>query len=194
MSDKRAAIFHGTNDDPSKYWLPWIKNLLNESGYSVYAPTLPNNDKPNKATYEAFIKDSQWDFTDNVLVGHSSGATTILNLLSCGWFPDVKAVILVGTFLNEKLTKDVSWYIQGQFDNLFLEDYSPDVLKQKSEKFYFVHGDDDPYCDINDAKELSDKVNGLFVTIPNGHHLGGTSMRKSLPELEVVLRENGIIS
>jgi predicted alpha/beta hydrolase family esterase len=128
-----------------------------------------------------------------VLVGHSSGATTILNLLSAEWFPHVRAVVLVGAFLNEKLTKSAVWYVPGQFDHLFLPDYDPLVIKQKADKFYFVHGDNDPYCDINDAKKLSREVGGMFITVPNGHHLGGTSGRTELPELEEVLRKDGVI-
>jgi predicted alpha/beta hydrolase family esterase len=190
---KHAAIFHGTGDSPEKYWLPWIKRELEQSGYEVYAPVLPQNSTPDKDIYETFIRASNWDFTDNVLIGHSSGATTILNLLSAEWFPHVKAVVLVGTFLNEKLTKSVSWYAPGQFDHLFLPHYDPSIIKQKADRFYFVHGDNDPYCDINDVQKLSDEVGGVFITIPNGHHLGGTSNRAELPELKDVLSNDSIL-
>lgn len=190
---KRAAIFHGTDGSPEKYWLPWIKRELEQSGYQVYAPLLPENSTPNKDTYETFIRASKWDFTDNVLIGHSSGATTILNLLSAEWFPHVKAAVLVGTFLNEKLTKSASWYVPGQFDHLFLPQYDPLIIKQKADKFYFVHGSNDPYCDISDAQKLSDEVNGTFITIPNGHHLGGAFDGTDLPKLKNVLSQDGIL-
>jgi len=190
---KHAVILHGTGDSPTKYWLPWIKGELEQSGYAVYAPVLPENETPNKDTYEAFLRASGWDFTDNVLIGHSSGATTILNLLSTEWFPHVKAVVLVGAFLNEKLTKSASWYVPGQFDHLFLGSYDPEVIKQKIDKFYFVHGDNDPFCDISDARKLSDELGGRFITISGGHHLGSTSGRTELPELEKVLIEDNLI-
>jgi predicted alpha/beta hydrolase family esterase len=128
-----------------------------------------------------------------VLIGHSSGATTILNLLSTDWFPHVKAVVLVGAFLNEKFTKSASWYVPGQFDHLFMPHYDASLLKQKVDKFYFVHGDDDPYCDIVDAQKLCDAVDDIFITIPNGHHLGGASGRTELPELEDVLKNNALL-
>ncbi len=190
IQTKHAAIFHGTGDSPANHWLPWIKHELEQSGYEVYAPLLPENNTPNKDTYESFLRASQWSFADNVLVGHSSGATTILNLLSAEWFPSVKAVVLVGTFLNEKLTKSASWYVAGQFDNLFMPNYDPSFIKQKVGKFYFLHGDDDPYCDIDDAKYFCDNVGGTFIVIPNGHHLGNESGRTELPELEEILKNN----
>lgn len=190
---KRAAIFHGTGDSPTKYWFPWIRHELERSGYEVYAPVLPDSETPNKDVYEKFLRASKWDFNDNVLVGHSSGATTILNLVSTGWFPRVKAVVLVGTFLNEKLTKTASWHTPGQFDNLFLENYDASLIKQKVDKFYFVHGDDDPYCDIRDAQKISNKVGGVFITVPHGHHLGAASGRTELPELERVLKKDNLL-
>lgn len=180
---KRAVILHGTDGDPSHNWQPWLKQQFEKAGYEVFAPVLPDNHRPNQRTYEQFFKCSGWDFADNIIVGHSSGATATLNLLLSDWFPKVKAVALVGTFLNERLTKDLGAFPPGNFDDLFVEQFDPDLLKQRAGAFYFVHGDDDPYCSFDDAKELCDRVDGTFIAIPNGHHLGGSSGRTDLPEL-----------
>lgn len=180
---KKATIIHGTDSSPDDYWMPWLRNYLSSKGYDVFAPVLPENHTPNKNTYDAFLKASDWDFQDNILVGHSSGATTVLNLLSADWFPKVDQVILVGTFLSEDLLAGVSWYEKGQFDSLFLKEYNSNVIKQKAKKFIFVHGSDDPYCDIGLAKQLCMELDGTFITIQNGHHLAGKSGVTELPEL-----------
>lgn len=190
---KRAVLLHSTDSKPDDYWFPWLKAYLERAGYEVYAPILPNNQIPNRHTYEQFLKASDWDFTDNLLVGHSSGATTVLNLLQSDWFPKVKACVLAGTFLNEKLTKDADWVVEGQFNNLFLDNYERTDILKKCDKFYFVHGSDDPYCDIEDAKELSYKLNGTFITIQNGHHLGKASGLLELPQLTDVLEQDHIL-
>jgi hypothetical protein len=190
---KKAVILHGTDGKPTDQWFPWLEKLLEESGYEVYLPTLPNNHTPNRETYEKFLRESGWDFTDNLLIGHSSGATTILNLLSADWFPRVKAVVLVGTFLNEKLTKSTDWYEPGQFDHLFLNNYDPEILKTKADNFYFVHGNNDPYCDINDAKSLCNQLGGDFVTVEKGHHLGASSGFNELFQLKEKLEEDGLV-
>ncbi len=180
---KKAVLLHGTDGNPDDHWFPWLKKLLEDKGYEVFAPELPENHTPNRQTYEKFLRESSWDFTENVLVGHSSGATTVLNLLSADWFPHIKTAVLVGTFLNEKLTKGVDWYEPGQFDGLFLSSYNPDILKTKADNFIFVHGGDDPYCDVDDAQALCAEVGGDFLLIENGHHLGGSSGYKELPSL-----------
>ncbi len=190
---KRAVILHGTSGNPEDCWLPWVKKELESQGYQVFSPLLPDNSVPNWETYETFLKGADWDFADNIIVGHSSGATTALNLLSSDWFRHVKATVLVGTFLNEKLLPGVSWYVPGQFDALFLDEYNPELLKQKSDHFYFLHGDNDPYCDIDDAKELCARLDGTFIEVPNGHHLGDSSGFSELPMLMDALKSDKIV-
>lgn len=191
---KRAVILHGTNGNPDSIWLPWLKKQLEANGYSVFAPLLPENHTPNKEIYDKFLKESNWDFEDNILVGHSSGATTVLNLISSDWFPKIKAAVLVGVFLNEKLLGEkIEWYKKGQFDGLFTVKFDPSKLKQKCQHFYFIHGDNDPFCDIADAKELCSKVGGKFVEVPNGLHLSASSGRFELPEAIELLKQDNLI-
>lgn len=190
---KRAAIFHGTDGKSGDNWQAWLKEQLEALGFDVFAPTLPNNHKPNQKTYEDFLRSSSWDFTDNILIGHSSGATMVLNLLMSDWLPKVKAVVLVGTFLNQKLTQHAEWYESGQFDNLFLGNYDPQKLKYKTGHFYFVHGSNDPFCDIEDARVLCKQLEGRFITIKDGHHLGGASGVMQLPDLIDRLKQDAIL-
>lgn len=190
---KRAVILHGTSSSPAHNWQPWLKKQLEAAGYEVFAPQLPDCDRPNRQTYEEFFKESGWNFEDNVLIGHSSGATTVLNILMSDWFSHAKAAVLVGTFLNEKLTKKLGEFEDDLFKDLFLPSYDPEKLKQKADKFYFVHGDNDPYCDIDDAKELCEQVDGTFITIKNGHHLGGASGFTELPTLLDKLKKDVVV-
>lgn len=190
---KRAVILHGTDGKPTDQWFPWLKGELEDNGYQVFVPLLPQNHTPNRRIYEKFLRESEWDFSDNVIIGHSSGATTILNLLSVDWFPKQKAVVLVGTFLNEKLTQNADWVEEGQFKDLFRKEYDPKVIKSKAESFIFVHGSDDPYCDIDDARQLCESLGGEFIIVKNGHHLGGGSGIVDLPQLQEALKKRKLL-
>lgn len=190
---KKAVLLHGTDGSPNDHWFPWLKKVLEENGYEVFAPELPENHTPNRDLYEKFLQESGWDFTDNLLVGHSSGTTTILYLLMSDWFPKVKASVLVGTFLNEKLTKSADWYEEGQFDNLFVQDFDIATIKSKCPDFIFVHGDDDHACDYNNAKEFCSKLDGEFITIPNGGHLSDSSGITELPQAVKLLEKKELL-
>ena len=179
---QKAVLLHGTDGDSGYNWFPWVKDQLEQRGYEVFAPTLPQNNTPNRAIYEDFLRNSNWDFSDNLIIGHSSGATTVLNLLSTDWFPKVKRTILVGLFLNERLLASVDWYKPGQFDDLFPENgYDIDKLRRKADSYVFIHGDDDPYCSIDDTKQFAKEFDEQVHAIRQGMHL--SSNRKELPEI-----------
>ena len=187
---KRAVLLHGTSSHPTHNWQPWLKKELEAAGYEVWAPVLPDNDTPNRQTYDDFLKKSGWDFTDNILIGHSSGATTVLNLLSTDWLPHIKAAVLVGAFLNEKLTRHADWFDPNQFTNLFpAQGFNIDKLQQKASRFYFVHGDKDPLCDFDDARALCNDLGGVFVPVAGAGHF--STPTTSLPEIITTLKENG---
>jgi predicted alpha/beta hydrolase family esterase len=190
---KKAVLLHGTDGSTNDHWFPWLKKELEENGYEVFAPTLPENHTPNQDVYEKFLKNSGWDFRDNLLVGHSSGTTTILNLLMADWFPKVKGSVMVGTFLNEKLTKTADWYEPGQFDGLFVQDFDVEKIRNKCPEFIFVHGDNDQACDIDDAKTFCEQLGGHFITIRNGAHLSGNSGITKIPEIVEKLKEKDLL-
>lgn len=190
---KKAVLLHGTDGSPKDHWFPWLKKELEENGYEVFAPTLPENHTPNRVVYEEYLKKSDWDFSDNLLIGHSSGTTTILNLLMADWFPKVKASVLVGTFLNKDLLNEQEWYTPGQFDSLFVQEFNVEKIKSKCPEFIFVHGDNDHACDYDDAKEFCQKLDGDFITIKNGAHLSGSSGITEIPEVVEKLTEKGLL-
>ena len=72
---KRAVLLHGTDGEPNNHWFPWLQKQLKGMGYQIFAPLLPHNHTPNRFEYEEFLKKYGWDFTDNLIIGHSSGAT-----------------------------------------------------------------------------------------------------------------------
>jgi predicted alpha/beta hydrolase family esterase len=191
---KRAAILHGTDGSPTELvWQTWLKDALEHAGYDVYFPQLPNCDEPNVATYDAFIQKSGWDFHDSILIGHSSGATTALHLLQQDWFPHVRSTILVGTFLNEDLVHNASWYTPGKFKNLFVDTFDVKKIRNKSGSFYFVHGDDDPYCDYQAAKDLCDDVGGTFIAMHGAGHIAKSAGITKLPLLLDKLKTDSVL-
>lgn len=192
---RRAVFLHGTDGSTGDHWFPWLKDEFESSGYDVFCPSLPVNHTPNRVLYSKFLKESDWNFEYNVLVGHSSGATTILNLLSEEWFPKQRAIVLIATFLNEHLTRSADWYEKGQFDDLFpANGFDLDRICPKAGQVFVVHSDDDSYCSYADAKEFCAQLNGRFVRIHDGHHLGTSSGVTTLPDLTAILHKNSILS
>jgi predicted alpha/beta hydrolase family esterase len=181
----KALILHGTGSNHNNNWFPWAKKELEQIGYEVWVPDLPQADHPNVKRYNEFLLESDWDFKDNLIIGHSSGAVEILGLLQA--LPEevrIHTAILIGSF-TEELTNDPEW---KQLKGLFEEPFDFATIKQKAEQFI---SDDDPYCPIKEAEYLCKRVGGEFIKFTGmGHfsyHLDPKFVK--FPELIEIIKE-----
>ncbi len=164
---KRAVILHGTDGSPQENWFPWLKQQLVTFGYEVWVPPLPNNHTPNRHNYNDFFFTSEWDFLDNLIIGHSSGAVSILNLLADKRCPRINTGVLVGAWSHMEET-DLD---REQFKDLFPSDgFNFKRIKENCDKLLFVHGDNDPYCPLGQAKWLAKQTDSQIFIIPGGGH------------------------
>ncbi len=179
---KRAVILHGTGADHTSNWFPWIRAELESRGYTVWVPDLPGADRPNIERYNELLLGGDWDFTDNLVIGHSSGSVAILGLLQA--LPQdtkIGTAILAGAF-TKRLSESPSW---GMLRELFDKPFDFEAIKQKARKFIFVHSKDDPICPIEEARHLCEQLDGEFVTFDGMKHfsLGLDKRFTKFPEL-----------
>lgn len=183
---KNALILHGTSNNSQGNWFPWLKNELEKKEWKVWVPDLPQAERPKVKRYNEFIfNNKDWQFDkESVLIGHSSGAVAILGLLQ--HLPDdvvVDTCILVGSFKD-----NTGW---NALDGLFEEPFDFEKIKKHARRFVFVHSDNDPYCPLEHAKYLSEKVNGeLIIKEGQGHfNLEKGSEYKQFPLILEILGE-----
>lgn len=177
-------ILHGTDGSPESNWFMWLKGILIGQGHTVWLPQLPGADKPNAKVYTDFLlanKNFSYD-EDTILIGHSSGAVEILQLLQ--HLPTksvIKAAVLVSAFKD-----DLDWDV---LTGLFEEPLDYKVIQSHCKHFMFIHSDDDPYCPIEHAEYLAKETKGeLAIFEGQGHfntELG--PQYKQFPELLEVL-------
>lgn len=177
---KRAVILHGTDAEPESGWRPWLRDKLEAEGYEVWLPDLPGKHTPNRQVYNDFLFGNGWDFTDNIVVGHSSGAVSVLNLLMDERCPKVKLAVPVSAWsggLPDKFEEG-----DTQFDNMFpREGFDFGLIQSKADKIAFIHSDNDPYCPLEQAEYLAKELSAPLTIIHKGDHLG--SPYTELPEL-----------
>lgn len=184
---KRALILHGTDATPQSNWFTWLKSKLEEAGYDVWLPQLPNSDRPSTKAYTDFLLlNSDFIFdNDTIIVGHSSGAVEALHLLQ--HLPKkatVKAVFLISVFKD-----DLGW---DALKGLFSETLDFAKIKTKSDRFVLFHADNDPYCPMSHAEYIAQQVDGdLTVKVGQGHFNTELSeLYQAFPELLQVIMQN----
>lgn len=160
-----VLILHGTDGTPHSNWFMWLKGKLIGKGYHVWLPQLPGADKPNSKTYTDFLLTNK-DFVfgeATILVGHSSGAVEILQLLqNLPVKTRIKGAVLVSAFKD-----DLKW---DSLSGLFTEPFDFEKIKKHCDKFIFIHSDDDPYCPLEGVRYLASEVDGeLIVFNGQGH-------------------------
>lgn len=183
---KRVVILHGTDGNPDSNWFPWLKAKLEEQGYEVWAPLLPDNHAPNRKTYNDFLLSGTWDFTDNIVIGHSSGAVSVLNLLMDERCPKIKLGVMVSAWA---VGTPGGYDSDAQFTNLFPPagfDFA--TIKQHADKLAFLHSDDDPYCPLEQAQYLAKQLDAPLTIKHEGHHIGARFTE--LPEVWQIIEEN----
>ncbi len=173
---KNALILHGTGADSSSNWFPWLKKELEKRGYKVWVPDLPNAEKPDIERYNNFLfANKDWGFnSESIIIGHSSGAVEILGLLEA--FPEdliVKKCFLVGSFMN-----DLGWEALA---DLFIKPFNFEKIKKHAKEFIFIHSDNDPYCPLEHARYLSEKVDGKLIIKEGEGHFSGENV--TIPEI-----------
>jgi len=162
---KKALILHGTNGNSQENWFPWLETELKSRGYEVWTPNLPGADKPNIQRYNEFIlSNKNWKFDEETtIIGHSSGAVATLGLLQA--LPEgvvVKACYLVGSFKD-----DLGW---DSLKDLFITPFDFKKINSKSLTWYFIHSDNDPYCPLEHAEYLYEKIGGDLIVLPGQKH------------------------
>ncbi len=169
---KNALILHGTNGNSSENWFPWLKTELEKLEYEVWVPDLPQAEKPNIERYNKFIlANKEWKFdSEAIIIGHSSGAVEVLGLLEA--LPEnivVNKCFLVGSFIN-----DLGW---DSLNELFLKPFDFEKIKKHAKEFIFIHSDNDPYCPLDHAKYLAEKLNSELIVEKGQGHFSGKNVK-----------------
>ena len=78
-----VLIIHGIGGHAGIHWQKWLHDELIKSGFNVLMPNLPNSDHPDRKEWLKIIKVKVKgiDPQELIIVGHSLGVTTALDLL-----------------------------------------------------------------------------------------------------------------
>ncbi len=160
---KNALILHGTGADSSSNWFQWIKQELEEKGYKVWVPDLPNSMYPSSKVNAKYVLDN-WEFDkDSLIIGHSSGAVLILYLLQN--LPE--DTVVDRAFLVSVFKGDLGW---PNLKDLFSEPFNWEKIKKQARKIILLHSDNDPYVPLDHAEFIAEKLTAeLIVKEGQGH-------------------------
>lgn len=161
---KRAIIAHCWGGTPEYVWYPYVKRQLENKGFEVVAPQLPDTDNPNITTWLPALKDAVGVVDgDTFLIGHSSGCVTIMRLLES--LPDNQkagGVIFVAGF-----TYDLGF---EELKNFFTTPINFGKIKEHSKSFVAIFSDNDKYVPTSESTVLKNKLDAEMIYKPGMGH------------------------
>lgn len=99
---KKVFIVHGWDGYPEEGWFPWLKKELEEKGFEVFVPQLPDSENPRIENWvPALAGEVGMPDENTYFVGHSLGCQTIARFLE-GLPEGVKVggAVFVGGYFN----------------------------------------------------------------------------------------------
>lgn len=160
---KKVLILHGWEGSDEPHWQDWIARELAVSNCIVAFIQLSNNTQPDREEWMKESLDVIRELSPDVVLCHSLG-----NIL---WFH-------IAPFVEKEVEKlmlcaipqDLG-YIR-ELRSFFPVDIPSDL---KAKKVLMVASDNDPYMNIQDAVELSRKLNVRMKIVPNAGHINASS-------------------
>lgn len=178
---KRVFIIHGWDGKPEHGWTLWLKKELEQKGYIVEAPAMPDTATPTLEKWlQHLAKTVGTPDKDCYFVGHSLGCITILRYFE---------------LLKENQTVGGAVFVAGFSTNLEYEGYQNELLsffktpilwekiKNHCKKFVAIHSTDDPWVLIKHLDIFKEKLDADAVRMENMQHFSGDDGVTELPIL-----------
>lgn len=161
----RAIILHCWGGTSQYCWYPWAQVQLQQAGWQVTVPDLPNTQRPQQVDWVATLTDLLVDPAQTWLIGHSLGCTAIMRYLEQLHIGQFVGVGFVAAPLDNRGINAIS--------NFFSTDFDWAAIRARAKQFVIIHSDNDPYIPLSQAKQLREYVGGELIVVPDGGHFSG---------------------
>ncbi|MFB6116092.1 MAG: RBBP9/YdeN family alpha/beta hydrolase [Candidatus Nanosalina sp.] len=181
----KAFIFHGTGAGKYDHWFPSIAQKLEDEGVEVCRPEFPTPEGQNLENWLEVLDEQDLKIDqDTVLIGYSTGAVFILDILQ------EKDVEIVAAFLISGFTGKLHDERFDPLNKTFAErDFDFEKIKNSAGGFLVFHSESDPYVPLEKAAELAPKLDANLELVAGAGHFNTESGYTDFPELWKKLRE-----
>lgn len=182
---KRVFIIHGWDGYPEEGCFPWLKKELENRGFIVFTPAMPEPLNPRIDVWVPFLKKQIGVADSNTyFLGHSIGSQTILRYLqSSSDNTEIGGAAFLAPWVH--LTNE-AYETEADKDiaKPWLETpINWDKVKSHCKKFIAVFSDNDPVVPLSDSEIFKKELGAKIVIENNKKHFSGSDGIKKLPSL-----------
>ncbi len=184
---RRAVFIHGWGGFPEEGWRPWLQEKLEQTGWQVINPAMPDADTPTQDKWLVKLSEVIGEPDDETyLIGHSLGGITILRYLES--LPEGKAIggaILVASFAND-LTYDG---YKGELTSFFTKPVDWSAINARCPQFFALYSKGDSLVNEVNYHELKEKLHAQGELQDGFKHYSGDDGITVLPVVLKALEE-----
>lgn len=168
---KRVIVVHGWDGKPTDGWYPWIKKELQERGFEVIVPAMPDPVNPTYNKWFSHLAKIVGQVSENdYFIGHSLGCITILRFLeNLDEGEKIGGVVLVAGFGHDL---EYPSY-KGELSSFFARPVDWDKIKSHCPKFVAIHSDNDDWVPIKHNQLFVEKLGARGIIEHNKYHFSG---------------------
>jgi len=179
---KRAVIVHGWGGSPEDGWAPWLRGKLEERGFSVSVPRLPDTHNPEMGAWVRCLSEAVGSPDEDLyFVGHSLGNITIFRYLeTLEGTEKVGGAVLVAALIESEKPK---------IRQFFEAPIEWDRIRGACHRFVAINSDDDPHVPLSHGEAIRENLGAELIVQENkGHFSSGDGFEELPVALESVLR------
>lgn len=183
---KRAIIVHGWASHDQDGWFPWLKTQLEEQGFVVEIPNMPNPMVPVIKAWVGHLQDTLKNIdSDTIFIGHSIGCQTILRYLETIDTPIRGAVLVAGFFKLDGLRSPDERAIAKPWMDTPID---LEKVKRVLPRSIVILSDNDRFVPLEPNKQAFEEELGSEIMVDHGKkHFAGDQGITELPSaLEAV--------
>ncbi len=172
---QKALLIHGFEGSGNNHWFPWIKKQLEQAGFEVFTPDLPDPSHPDLKQWLATLQPIISNFgPQDIIIGHSLGSKAALHLLAANNI-HIKHLFLVASAISEISQRDWSSLATklansdlNALQKFWQEPIDLHLVDQLAATVSLVISDDDPLIPLHSRQDILPGWN-LAVWSKQGH-------------------------
>lgn len=184
---KRVFLIHGWGGSPEEPMHKWIKKTLEERGFDVFVPKMPNADKPEIKSWIKRINEIVKKVNrEDIFIGHSVGCQAILRYIQqLNKNEKVKKIILIAPWMYlDKQTIEEEGEESIKIAKPWVE--TPiyfNKIKTHCDEFIGIFSGDDPYVPLSNINIFKKNLNAEILILNKRGHFDPSHNIDKLPEL-----------
>jgi len=184
---KRVFLIHGWGGSPEEPMHVWIKKNLEEKGFEVHVPKMPDADKPKIKPWVKKIEEVVGRVNkEDIFIGHSVGCQAVLRYVEKLYKNErVKKVIFIAPWMHldkqaieeegeESISIAKPW-VETPIDF--------EKVKTHCNEFIAIFSDNDPYVPLSNINIFKKNLNSEILILKKRGHFNPSHNIDKLPEI-----------